>query len=173
MCDNLSYRMQEGDMSDSHADGEQPTPTQQQLDKAIRSEVFSYSKKAAFILVPAVLAALGGLGTVCWAYIEWRLPQMAGGVPKGAVMAFLEDCPAKEGWKEFNRGGSRVIVGSIPDTENSRDTYPKRFHRLEESGELSEYVLVKAPPREGRKLEANELPVKLPGFIALTYCQKG
>ena len=162
-------------MSDRHepTSGKQANQTQPELDTAIRSQMAGYFRKAVFIMGPVILAALGGLGAMCWAYIEWRLPQMAGGVPKGAIVAFAQaGCPAKEGWTDFVRARSRIVVGSIPDTENPNDTYPRRLQLLEQSGELAEYVFVKATPHENRQLAVNEIPVKLPGLIALTYCEK-
>ena len=156
------------------AGGKQSDPAPQGLDTAIRSQMEGYAKKALFIFGPIILAALGGLGAMCLAYIEWRLPQMAGGVPKGAIVAFMQgDCPTKEGWRDFVRARSRIIVGSIPDTENVNESYPRRLQVLEQSGELTEYVLTKAIPHENRQLGANEFPVRLPGLIALTYCEKG
>jgi hypothetical protein len=146
------------------AERQQLDPKDFELAKAIRSEVFGYVTRGALL---AVTPVLGFIGFVLWGYIEWRLPQIAGGVPKNAVVAFAQgSCP--EGWTYFVRARSHVIVGSEPDSESPNDTY----QLLDHSGELAEYVFTKAVPREGRQLAANELPVKVPGFLALTYCDK-
>ncbi|MGO8913407.1 MAG: hypothetical protein ACLQDM_29345 [Bradyrhizobium sp.] len=102
--------------------GKKANPAPQGLDEAVRSQMVGYFRKALYLMGPLILAGLGGLGAMCWAYIEWRLPQIAGGVPKGAIVAFVQgSCPAKEGWNDFVRARSRIVVGSIPDTEDSGD----------------------------------------------------
>ena len=108
-------------MSDKRepASGKKANPVPQGLDAAVRSQMVGYFRKALYLMGPLILAGLTGLGAMCWAYIEWRLPQIAGGVPKGAIVAFVQgNCPAKEGWTDFVRARSRVVIGSIPDTED-------------------------------------------------------
>jgi hypothetical protein len=149
---------------------QQLDPQDFELAKAIRSEVVGYVFKGGLI---ALTPVLGFLGVAIWGYIEWRLPQLAGGVPRGAVVAFAQSCPPKEqGWAELARARSHVIVGSVPDTEVTDGTYPKHLHAMDERGEFAEYVFTKAPPRESRQLAANELPVNVPALLALTYCEK-
>ncbi len=163
-------------MSDKRepASGKKANPVPQGLDAAVRSQMVGYFRKALYLMGPLILAGLTGLGAMCWAYIEWRLPQIAGGVPKGAIVAFVQgNCPAKEGWTDFVRARSRVVIGSIPDTEDSGDAYPRRLQVLEQSGEMAEYVLTRATPHDSRQLAADELHVRVPGIIALTYCEKG
>jgi hypothetical protein len=109
------------------AERQQLDPKDFELAKAIRSEVFGYVTRGALL---AVTPVLGFIGFVLWGYIEWRLPQIAGGVPKNAVVAFAQgSCP--EGWTYFVRARSHVIVGSEPDSESPNDTY----QLLDHSGE--------------------------------------
>jgi hypothetical protein len=67
------------------AERQQLDPKDFELAKAIRSEVVGYVTRGALLAVTPVLAFIG---FVLWGYIEWRLPQIAGGVPKNAVVAF-------------------------------------------------------------------------------------
>jgi hypothetical protein len=139
-----------------------------EIAKAIRSEMLGYLTKAAFVSATVIL---GTLSAVVWAYVEWRLPQIAGGVPKGAVLAFAEEsCP--EGWVNFQRGEMRVIVGALPNTVNADNASPRRLYYGEQRGDYAEYILTKAPPRESRPISENERPVMMPGVLALTYCEK-
>jgi hypothetical protein len=159
---------------DPIGEGGRPTtrPTTQvfeegfELAKAIRGELFGYLGKAAVGLL--VLVA-GFIGTVLWAYLEWRLPKIAGGVPKGAVLAFnTEICP--DGWERLKGGGMRVIVGAT-ETDDADNTRPRRLHFHEQRGAYSEYVFVKAP-HDGKPAGDNEQHVAVPGLFALTYCEK-
>ena len=138
-----------------------------ELAKAIRSELFGYLGKAAVALI---VLLLGFVGAVLLAYVEWRLPKIAGGVPKGAVLAFNNDsCP--DGWLPLKGGGMRVIVGATPNTDSTDNAHPRRLHFNEQRGAYDEYFLVKMP-HEGRPLGENEQHVFVPGLIALTYCEK-
>jgi hypothetical protein len=170
MRDNVLYHLKEGSMGDPTDAKQEGVGKGYELAKAVRSEFAGYLAKGIVALALGLLSfvVLGYVG-----YVEWRIRQIAGGVPKGAILTFANTdggCP--EGWTYFARARSRVIVGSEPNTEVSSDTYPRRLQVLEQSGELAEYVFTKAAPREGRQLAANEIPVRVPGFLALTYCMK-
>jgi hypothetical protein len=138
-----------------------------ELAKAIRREIAGYIGKAAIVSVAAVLTTLGA---VVWAYVEWRLPQIAGGVPKGAILAFADSCP--NGWVNFDRGKMRAIIGAVPDAQNTDNIHPRPLHSGEQRGEYAEYLLTGALPRESRQLGENEHVVVMPGFLALAYCEK-
>lgn len=90
-----------------------------ELAKAIRRELFGYvGKAAAWVAV----AFFGFVGAVLWGYIEWRLPQIAGAVPKNGVLAFhTEDCPKR--WEPLKGGAMRVIVGAAAKAENNDDIH--------------------------------------------------
>jgi hypothetical protein len=138
-----------------------------ELAKAIRSEVFGIVGKAA---IGAVVLLLGSLGAILWGYFEWRLPQIAGGVPKGAVLAFsTETCP--KGWERLNGGGMRVIVGATEKKDESEEARPRRLHFNEQRGAFEEYLFTKAH-HDGAPLGENERRVVIPGLLALTYCEK-
>jgi hypothetical protein len=158
-------RSREGDRSPAPAT---PQVFEQgyELAKAIRSEVFGIVGKAA---VGAVVLLLGSLGAILWGYFEWRLPQIAGGVPKNAVMAFSkETCP--EGWERLKGSGMRVIVGAT-EKKDDEEAHPRRLHFNEQRGSFEEYLFTKAH-HDGAPLGENERRVVLPGLLALTYCEK-
>jgi hypothetical protein len=173
----ITHYCQEEGMSDDgiRRGGKHPNHVEPQvhlqdfeLAKAIRGEMAGYIVKAAVISATAVL---GTLGAALWTYFEWRLPQIAGGVPKGAVLAFADErCP--EGWENFERGKMRAIIGAVPNAQNIDNAHPRPLHFGEQRGEHAEYLLTKAPPREGRQSSENERLVVVPGFLALTYCEK-
>src|SRR6516225_717681 len=73
-----------------------------EIAQKIRREGFDYLVKGGIYVGIALLSALV---PIIWAYIEWRLPKIAGGVSKGAIVAFME-CP-EEGWKAYDRARSR------------------------------------------------------------------
>jgi hypothetical protein len=138
-----------------------------ELAKAIRSELFSYVGKAA---IAAVVLLLGSLAAIVWGYFEWRLPQIAGGVPKGAVLAFsTETCPT--GWERLKGSGMRVIVGATAKTDENEEARPRRLHFNEQRGAFEEFLFVKAH-HDGAPLGENERRVVIPGMLALTYCEK-
>jgi hypothetical protein len=76
---------------------------------AFKAEVSSYLAKTMIAAIAGIigLAALG-----LWIYVKTLLPDLVGGVPPGAIMAFdlPGGCPA--GWSRFDRGTSRFIVGA-------------------------------------------------------------
>ena len=166
--------LEQGVTDDRSREGERsPTPATPQvfeqgyeLAKAIRSEVFGIVGKAA---IGAVVLLLGSLGAILWGYFEWRLPQIAGGVPKNAVVAFsTETCPA--GWERLKGSGMRVIVGAT-EKKDDEEARPRRLYFNEQRGAFEEYLFTKAhhdaqPPGE------NERRVVIPGLLALTYCEK-
>jgi hypothetical protein len=122
-------RSREGDRSPTPAT---PRVFEQgyELAKAIRSEVFGIVGKAA---IGAVVLLLGSLGAILWGYFEWRLPQIAGGVPKGAVLAIsTETCP--KGWERLNGSGMRVIVGATEKKDENEEARPRRLHFNEQRG---------------------------------------
>jgi hypothetical protein len=160
---------------DRGREGGRPTisPTPQvyeegfELAKAIRSELFSYVGKAA---IAVLVLLLSFLGAIVWGYFEWRLPQIAGGVPKSAVVAFhTENCP--EGWQRLNGSGMRVIVGATAKTDDNDDARPRRLSFNEQRGAYEEYLFVKAR-HDGGPAGENERRVVIPGLLALTYCEK-
>ena len=70
---------------------------------------------------------------IIWGYVEWRIPQIAGGVPKGAVLAFDQrNCPA--GWGHFEGGDMRVIVGAVSNTGDTDSAFPRHLHFNEQRG---------------------------------------
>jgi hypothetical protein len=159
-------RSQEGDNAADHTE---PVLRRQDFEraKAIRSEIFGYVSKAAIGGVALIVAALG---TIIWGYIEWRIPQIAGGVPKGAVMAFdQKNCPA--GWEHFEGGDMRAIVGAVSDAGDTDGAYPRRLHFNEQRGAYAAYLLTKGHRESGQPNE-NEQLVVLPGLVALTLCEK-
>jgi hypothetical protein len=84
-------------------------PTSEALAAAIKREAPGYVAKAVITTAAGVMG-IAGLGL--WIYVKQFLPQLAGGVPPGAVMAFdlPSGCPA--GWKVFEAAISRTIVGA-------------------------------------------------------------
>lgn len=102
-----------------------------ELAKQIRGELVGYLFKVSLAAGGLVLAALG---SVIWLYIEWRLPQIAGGVPKNAVMAFAQEGGCPEGWTDFARARMRMIVGAEPDGANSDRTSPRPLYSGEQRG---------------------------------------
>jgi len=159
-------RSGEGDSSANHTD---PALRRQgfELAKAIRSEIFGYISKAAIGGVVLILAALG---TIIWGYVEWRIPQIAGGVPKGAVLAFDQrNCPA--GWEHFEGGDMRAIVGAVSNTGDTDSALPRHLHFNEQRGAYAAYLLTKALRESGQPNES-EQRVFVPGLVALTFCEK-
>lgn len=138
-----------------------------ELAKAIRRELFGYvGKAAAWVAV----AFFGFVGAVLWGYIEWRLPQIAGAVPKNGVLAFhTEDCPKR--WEPLKGGAMRVIVGAAAKAENNDDIHPRQLYFNEQRGGFEEYLLLRAH-HDDPPLRENERHVIIPGLIALTYCEK-
>jgi len=80
---------------------------------AIRSEANAYVAKVV-IVTAAGIVALAGFGL--WIYVKTILPDVVGGVPRGAVMAFDRDdldvskCPP--GWSPFTLARGRAVIGA-------------------------------------------------------------
>jgi hypothetical protein len=146
------------------------TPIQGSQDdfvKAVRGEAFSYIVKA---VVTGSVAALCFALFAAWTYVEWRLKQMAGGVPNNAVVIFNKpDCPT--GWKPPDGDDMRTIVVAAPRKAGDDDAHPKPLHFNQQRGGYIEYRLMKAPG-DVRQLAENEDRVVVPGLLALTYCEK-
>jgi hypothetical protein len=96
--------------------------TGNQIATAVRNEAIGYIAKAVIATAVGVVC-LAGLGL--WIYVNTLLPEIAGGVPSGAVFAFDRQppnaCPL--GWTQFKEATSRVIVGA----GNRNDQYEEKF----------------------------------------------
>jgi hypothetical protein len=142
------------------------------LASAIRRELFGYLGKA---VVAGIILFLGFVGTIMWAWFEYRLPKIAGGVPNKAVLIFNSlDCP--DGWqplagKDGNGVEMRAIVVAAPRKEGDNNAHPRPLHFNETRGHFTEGGLVKAPS-DVRQPGENEERVFVPGLLALTYCEK-
>lgn len=138
-----------------------------ELAKAIRGELFSYVGK---ISIAALVLVVGSVGTAAWAYFEWRLPQIAGGVPKDAVLAFNKpNCP--DGWKRLENNDMRAIVVAAPHKEGDQNAHPRPLNFNGTTRHVyGEYRLVKVP--NGEQIGENEERVVIPGLLALTFCVK-
>jgi hypothetical protein len=102
------------------------------LATAIKREAMSYVAKTVIATAVGIIgiAALG-----LWIYVKQFLPQLAGGVPPGAVMAFdlPSGCPA--GWGVFEEASGRTIVGATrgqsppPNHDQNGQTLSFRTYR--------------------------------------------
>lgn len=78
-----------------------------QLREEVEKEVKSRTAKA---LVAGGIVLLTFSVAGWWLYLKPKIVELAGGVPKGAVIAFSTDCP-KVGWKPYERAYGRFIRG--------------------------------------------------------------
>jgi hypothetical protein len=139
-----------------------------ELAKEIRSELFGYIGKAA---VAGVALFIGTIATILWAYFEWRLPQIAGGVPKNAVLIFnKEHCPT--GWQPLDGSEMRVIAVAAQRKDGDENKHPRPLYFNGSTRHAyGEYRLVKAPS-DVRLLREDEEHVIVPGLLALNFCEK-
>jgi hypothetical protein len=89
-------------------------PNSYELAAALRNEAVGWVAKGA-IWMAALLITIAGTGL--WFYAERLIPEIARGVPGGAILAFdRADCP--KGWHPYKQAISRVIIGwGSPDKE--------------------------------------------------------
>jgi hypothetical protein len=155
--------------------GKPPERLTAELVSSIRKEAVGYIAKAA-IATAAGIIGIAGLGL--WLYVKNWLPDVVGGVPRGAVVAFDRDdlgndrCP--RGWTSFLEARGRTIVGAgNPETAPGKMAYDETGRQLrgyvlrQHGGEqLLARVEEDRTPR-GALPHANMIP-----YIALYYCKK-
>jgi hypothetical protein len=82
----------------------------EEITTAIRRDAASYIAKV--VIATAVgIVGLAGLGL--WIYVKQFLPDLVGGVPRGAVLAIDLPGGCPHGWSMFGGGISRTIVGAV------------------------------------------------------------
>lgn len=142
---------------------------------AVRKEAVGYVAKA---VIATAVGIIGVAGLGLWLYAKTVLPELVGGVPRGAVLAFDRDdlsenkCPPT--WTPFLEARGRTIVGAgNPENGPGKMAYDetgrmlKGFVLRQHGGEQ---VLVDVPgslvPRGGQP-HTNLTP-----YVALYYCKK-
>jgi hypothetical protein len=122
---------------------------------AFKTEVSSYLAK---VIVAAAAGIIGIAGLGIWIYVKTPLPDIAGGVPQGAVMAFdlPGGCPAA--WSPFDRGISRTIVGASSVHTSDDPNEDKNGQRL------SAHPYQSDGGEERHSLKLDEMPTHDQGF---------
>jgi hypothetical protein len=161
-------------------------PGAYQLASAIRREAVGWFAKGAVVSIGTL--AVAGIGL----YLSKWLPEIAHGVPGGAIVAFeRNDCPT--GWRPYVGAVSRVIIGSgklDKDQKYSRDSHGQVLEEhtsAEIGGDEARLILLGAvatpsittdpPPSSSERLlgvegAQGEHQTSFPPYIALNYCQK-
>jgi hypothetical protein len=145
-----------------------------EIGTAIKKEAVGYVAKAVVVTAAGVIG-IAGLGL--WIYVKQFLPEVAGGVPRGAVVAFDRDdlgedkCPS--GWAPFLEARARTIVGAGNPQHTSGmgiDDHqrPLQSHFLRERG--GEQVAIQA--QQFAVMSAAQPHNNLVPYIALYYCKK-
>jgi hypothetical protein len=107
--------------------------------KAVKDE---FSKYVAKVIITTAAGAIGLAGLGLWLYVKTILPDIAGGVPSGAVMAFdlPKGCPT--GWTTFEQAAGRTVIGTATAQQASansvivhgyRDNGGQETHKLTEA----------------------------------------
>ncbi len=121
-------------------------PASERLTTAIQNEATGYVAKA---VIATAVGIIGIAGLGLWIYVKQFLPDLVGGVPQGAVMAFdlPNGCP--HGWSMFERGLSRTIIGAalantstIPNVD--ANDQPLRPHPYQSTGGEEKHTLTVA-----------------------------
>jgi hypothetical protein len=145
------------------------------LATAIKREAIGYVAKAV-IATAAGIIGVAGLGL--WIYAKQFLPEIAGGVPHGAVMAFdrddLTDSSCPPGWRPFLEARARTIIGAgdpaLAPGDNAVDDSGKKLlgYVLRQHGGYQRFI---GGPDRGELLPVRPIADLVP-FIALYYCKK-
>src|SRR4051812_47573855 len=104
--------------------------------KALKDD---FSKYVAKVIIATVAGAIGLAGLGLWLYVKTILPDIVGGVPPGAVMAFdlPAGCPA--GWSAFEHAAGRAVIGTA--TAQQATSNATVAHAYRDSGGRETYKL--------------------------------
>ena len=109
----------------------------EEVRNALKKEV---AQQTAKWLIAATIGLISIAATGWWLYLKPKITELAGGVPPGVVAAFDDpkDCP--DGWKPFDEGNGRTVVG----VGKGRDLTDRRYR--EEGGEEKHLLSVDELP---------------------------